>query len=244
MSHTTTCNTQKSSAATRKYFTPSQLSNRMKKAKIKAGIKAVKYGAKKELPFNRGPNETKSLYRRLLYYANQLLIEFGDFTDKSIPNTERLIQGKRLARYLYIYCSSAARIVVWTLRKRAEQIKMERGRHWLDIRKICVEIMNKNEACIGGWEDEHFNTVNPDATNEILKNGMHPPHYSGFHNAACWYDNNVKKLPKYWWDWYSVEKEKNKAHEEEWEKECVKPIAEINWDKINWNIGQPRLTGK
>lgn len=242
MSNTNAFNTKKSTAATRKYFTPRQLSKRMKKAKIKASKRAAKYGAKKELPFNQVHNGTKSLYRRLWYYANELLIEFGDFTDKSMPNTERLIQGKRLARYLYIYCSSAARIVVWSLRKRAHQIKIERGHHWLDIRKICVEIMNKNEACIGGWEDEHFNSVNPDATNEILKYGMHPPHYSGFHKAACWYDNNVKKLPKYWWDWYSVEKEKNKAHEEEWEKECVKPMAEINWDKINWNIEQPHKT--
>ena len=76
-------------------------------------------------PFYSGEENT-SIYRSLSKYADELLKEFGDWTDESVPKTDRVKQGRRLSRALYIYCSSATRIIVRAFRMRIEQIRKEK----------------------------------------------------------------------------------------------------------------------
>lgn len=118
---------EKSNHESRKYFTTNQLTKRMKRASIKACGLALTYGAKMPPipPFYSGEENT-SIYRSLSKYADELLKEFGDWTDESVPKTDRVKEGLRLTRAIYIYCSSAARIVVRAIRMRIEQIKKER----------------------------------------------------------------------------------------------------------------------
>ena len=118
---------EKSNHESRKYFTTRQLTKRMKRASIRAWGLALTYGAKMPPipPFYSGEENT-SIYRSLSKYADELLKEFGDWTDESVPKTDRVKEGLRLTRAIYIYCSSAARIVVRAIRMRIEQIRMEK----------------------------------------------------------------------------------------------------------------------
>ena len=120
-------NPENSNHESRKYFTTRQLTKRMKRASIRAWGLALTYGAKMPPipPFYSGEENT-SIYRSLSKYADELLKEFGDWTDESVPKTDRVKEGQRLTRAIYIYCSSAARIVVRAIRMRIEQIRIEK----------------------------------------------------------------------------------------------------------------------
>ena len=106
----------------RKNMTIKELSERMKRAKKRALKRAKRYNVGKKPPFERGiiDGELLSPYKMLLLYANRIQPHWdGDPDDK--PSICEIIDMKKLAKDLYIYCSSAARIVTRTLRRRAHQ---------------------------------------------------------------------------------------------------------------------------
>lgn len=106
----------------RKNMTIKELSERMKRAKKRALKRAKRYNVGKKPPFERGliDGVLISPYRMLLLYANRIQPHWdGDPDDK--PSICEIIDIKKLAKDLYIYCSSAARIITRVLRWRAQQ---------------------------------------------------------------------------------------------------------------------------
>ena len=106
----------------RKNMTIKELSERMKRAKKRALKRAKRYNVGKKPPFGRGVMDAELLspYRMLSNYAYRIQPHWdGDPDDK--PSICEIIDMKKLAKDLYIYCSSAARIVTRTLRWRAQQ---------------------------------------------------------------------------------------------------------------------------
>ena len=107
----------------RKNMTIKELSERMKRAKKRALRRAKRYNVGKKPPFGRGVmahSLLSSPYRMLSNYADRIQPHWdGDPDDK--PSICEIIDIKKLVKDLYIYCSSAARIVTRTLRCRAQQ---------------------------------------------------------------------------------------------------------------------------
>lgn len=96
-----------------------ELIERMKRAKKRAVKRAKRYYIEKTPPFKTGiiDGELVSTYRMLLKYANDIQIHWdGDPDDK--PSIVELIEIKKLTKDLYIYCSSAAKIITQYLRRR------------------------------------------------------------------------------------------------------------------------------
>ena len=96
-----------------------ELIGRMKRAKKRAIKRAKRYAMVDHPPFKRGiiDGELVSTYRMLLKYANEIQIHWdGDPDDK--PSIVQLTEIKKLTKDLYIYCSSAAKIVTRYLRRR------------------------------------------------------------------------------------------------------------------------------
>ena len=96
----------------RNNMTISELRERMKRAKKRAIKRAKRYNVGENPPFNRGVIDEKSLspYRMLSKYADRILPHWdGDPDDK--PSICEIIDMKKLTKDLYIYCSSAARII-------------------------------------------------------------------------------------------------------------------------------------
>ena len=106
----------------RKNMTIKELSERMKRAKKRALKRAKRYNVGKKPPFGRGVMDAELLspYRMLSNYAYRIQPHWdGDPDDK--PSICEIIDIKKLVKDLYIYCSSAARIVTRTLRWRTQQ---------------------------------------------------------------------------------------------------------------------------
>lgn len=102
-------------------MTIKELSKRMKRAKKRARKRAKRYNVGKNPPFERGviDGELLSSYRMLSNYADRIIPHWdGDPDDK--PSICEIEDMKKLAKDLYIYCSSAARILTLALRRRAE----------------------------------------------------------------------------------------------------------------------------
>ena len=106
----------------RKNMSIKELRERMKRAKKRALRRAKRYNVGKKPPFGRGVMDAELLspYRMLSNYADRIQPHWdGDPDDK--PSICEIIDIKKLVKDLYIYCSSAARIVTRTLRCRAQQ---------------------------------------------------------------------------------------------------------------------------
>ena len=112
-----------SSKENRKNMPIKELRGRMTRAKKRAIKRAKRYYIGKNPSFKRGivNGEFVSSYRMLLNYANDIQIHWdGDPDDK--PSIVQSIEIKKLTKDLYIYCSSAARIVTRYLRCRMIQL--------------------------------------------------------------------------------------------------------------------------
>tara|TARA_Y100001935_G_scaffold34289_1_gene27456 strand:+ start:716 stop:1057 length:342 start_codon:yes stop_codon:yes gene_type:complete len=106
-----------------KNVTIKKLNERMKRAKKRALRRARRYNVGKKPPFERGviDGESVSPYRLLSQYADRIIPRWdGDPDDK--PSICEIEDMKKLAKDLYIYCSSAARIVTKTFRYSANKI--------------------------------------------------------------------------------------------------------------------------
>ena len=107
----------------RKNWTIKQLSERMKRAKKRALRRAKRYNVGKKPPFETSiiNGESLSRYQLLAQYANRIIPHWdGDPDDK--PSICEIEDMKKIEKDLYIYCSSAARIVTRTIRSGANQI--------------------------------------------------------------------------------------------------------------------------
>ena len=96
----------------RNNMTITELRERMKRAKKRARKRAKRYYVGENPPFERGviDGELLSPYRMLSNYADRILPHWdGDPDDK--PSICEIEDMKKLAKDLYIYCSSAARII-------------------------------------------------------------------------------------------------------------------------------------
>lgn len=110
----------------RNNMTITELRERMKRAKKRARRRAKRYYVGENPPFERGliDGELLSPYRMLANYSDRILPHWdGDPDDK--PSICEIEDMKKLTKDLYIYCSSAARIVTRTLRWKAEHDKNE-----------------------------------------------------------------------------------------------------------------------
>ena len=108
----------------RNNMTITELRERMKRAKKRARKRAKRYYVGENLPLERGVivGELLSPYRMLANYADRILPHWdGDPDDK--PSIVQTIDLKKLVKDMYIYCSSAARIVARALRRNAHQNK-------------------------------------------------------------------------------------------------------------------------
>ena len=107
-------------------MTITELRERMKRAKKRARKRAKRYNVGENPPFARGGEygELLSPYRMLSLYADRILPHWdGDPDDK--PSICEIIEMKKITKDLYIYCSSAARIVTRILKWKAEHNKNE-----------------------------------------------------------------------------------------------------------------------
>ena len=94
------------------YLTIKELGDRMKRAKKRALKRAKRYNIGKKPPFDRGvmDEELRSPYRMLELYADRIQPHWdGDPDDK--PSICEIEDIKKLTKDLYVYCTSAARIV-------------------------------------------------------------------------------------------------------------------------------------
>ena len=104
----------------KKNMTIKELSRRMKRAKNRALRRAKRYNVGKKPPFERSviDGESFSPYRLLAQYANRIIPHWdGDPDDK--PSLCEIEDMKKIEKDLYIYCSSAARIVTRTIKLKA-----------------------------------------------------------------------------------------------------------------------------
>jgi hypothetical protein len=100
----------------RNLMTIQELRERMKRARKRALKRAKRYNVGNP-PFERGviDGEFLSQYRMLALYANRIIPHWdGDPDDK--PSICEIEDMTKLAKDLYIYCSSAARIVTRVFR--------------------------------------------------------------------------------------------------------------------------------
>ena len=103
----------------RKNMTNIELSERMKRAKNRALRRAKRYNVGEKPPFEKSiiSGESFSPYRLLAQYANRIIPHWdGDPDDK--PSICEIEDIKKLAKDLYIYCSSASRIVTRVIKQR------------------------------------------------------------------------------------------------------------------------------
>ena len=113
-----------SSTTDRNNMTISELRERMKRAKKRARKRAKRYYVGENPPFERGVIDGVliSPYRMLANYADRILPHWdGDPDDK--PSICEKIEMTKLAKDMYIYCSSAARIVTRVLRRNSHENK-------------------------------------------------------------------------------------------------------------------------
>ena len=99
-------------------MTIKHLRGRMVRAKKRALKRAKRYNVGKKPPFKGGVIERElfSPYRMLLLYANNIQPHWdGDPDDK--PSICEIEDMKKLTKDLYIYCTSAARIVTLVFKK-------------------------------------------------------------------------------------------------------------------------------
>ena len=102
----------------RNNMTITELRQRMKRAKKRALKRAKRYYVGENPPFARGVIDGVLLspYRMLSKYADRIIPQWdGDPDDK--PSICEIIDMKKLAKDLYIYCSSAARIITRAFRQ-------------------------------------------------------------------------------------------------------------------------------
>ena len=103
------------------YRTIKELRERMKRAKKRALKRAKHCNIGEDPPFHRGvvDGELFSSYQMLSDYADRIIPRWdGDPDDK--PSICEIEDIKKLTKDLYIYCSSAAKIIQ-TLRHRVPQ---------------------------------------------------------------------------------------------------------------------------
>ena len=108
----------------RNNMTITELRERMKRAKKRARRRAKRYYVGENPPFERGliDGELLSPYRMLANYSDRILPHWdGDPDDK--PSICEKIEMTKLAKDMYIYCSSAARIVTRVLRRNSHENK-------------------------------------------------------------------------------------------------------------------------
>ena len=100
----------------RNNMTIKELRQRMKRAKKRALRRAKRYNMGENPPFWSSGDGVYSPYRRLSLYADRIIPQWdGDPDDK--PSICEIEDMKKLAKDLYIYCSSAARIVTLAFRQ-------------------------------------------------------------------------------------------------------------------------------
>ena len=99
-------------------MTIKHLRGRMERAKKRALKRVKRYNVGKNPPFEGGviDGELFSPYRMLSLYADRITPHWdGDPDDK--PSICEIEDMKKLTKDLYIYCTSAARIVTLVFRK-------------------------------------------------------------------------------------------------------------------------------
>lgn len=129
----------------------------------------------------------------------------NNFDEKKKKQSDRVISN------LETYYSCAVKIIIWALRKRANQIKEERGPYWWLIRKQNARII---EEFLRDYEMGGFDYTNEEIESEIRNsseiddalNGKLPIDCEWFERAIEWYDRKYKnnselKLHDWWWNW-------------------------------------------
>ena len=106
------------------YSTIKELNDRMKRAKKRALKRAKRYNVGKRPPFEKSviDGESFSPYRLLSQYADRIVPYWdGDPDDK--PSICEIEDMKKLAKDLYIYCTSASKIVTRVIRMKSYNLK-------------------------------------------------------------------------------------------------------------------------